>query len=152
MNDNIKLLDAAIRSNNKKEVKKILKSKFIDISYRCNEPLLIACENGFLDIVKLLIKHESIKLRDPNFPMLAAVANNQYKIVRFLLTDKRISACGNEFLSLKNAFNNKLYDITLLLITDPTVKENLIEFELELYHEISKTLEPLKIKNKIKKF
>ena len=98
----------------------------IDVSANNNYAIRYAAENGYADIVKLLLKDKRV---DPaagyNYAIRYAAANDHYDVVKLLLKDKRVdpSAQYNEIIKkLLRRGASKDIKLIELVFSDERVK------------------------------
>lgn len=84
-----KYLEFAVRVGSLEKVKYLVEEQRLDVSIDNNAPLNIACEHGYIDIVKYLVEHGA-NIYDgtkyaPYAPMKRALATNNIDILEYLI-------------------------------------------------------------------
>jgi len=93
-------------------------------------PFLIACENGFVDIVKLLLNDERIDVNqtDAYTPFWIACASRQIEIVKLLLNDKRVNVNQAQIRDRRSPFfyicQSRDYELMKLLLNSQRIDVN----------------------------
>lgn len=138
LHDKIKYL---ITTNNIQELRKVLRNKkireLIDIEYNDGIFLRLACVQGVLGIVKLLLFDKKIgtcsqlKLFYPNnefSPLSLACYKGHFKVIKFLLThpdlENKIDINENNNIALRFAFSQNNLPLIKYLMTSKKLKVN----------------------------
>ena len=80
-------LESAVRTGSLEKVKYLVEEQGLDVSINNNSPLNIACEHGYLDIVKYLVAHGASIYDGPvkYAPMKRALAIDNIDILEYLI-------------------------------------------------------------------
>jgi ankyrin repeat protein len=123
----------------------------LDINFTDNEPgldqtaLEIACQNGHIEIVKLLLQHKDVIIC--NFPIRTASYHGHFEIVKLLLQDSRVDPSEYDNLAVSFAIYGGHCEIVKLLLQDPRVDPSTnVDFVVRCaskkgYYDIVKLLE-----------
>lgn len=90
-----------------------------DFSFSNNLPIRIASSLGLLEIVKLLLKQDSVNPASfDNFSIRRSVINNHIEVFRLLKSDKRVELFGYQDEILKDACKNGSLEIVKEIILE----------------------------------
>lgn len=126
----------AIERNDLKTIKELVQDEDIDPQFKDNYAITYACEHGYLDIIKLLLKNE---MTDPMgyqefavYPMTyksgfyKAIQRNRLDVIKILLKDDRIEPDHDYNKPLKISILNRNNDISKILLKNDRVIKELI--------------------------
>ena len=127
----------------------LLKKKDIDMHNNNYNALVFACENGYIDIVELLLKDgRTNPAYDYNYSIFQASRYGEVEVVKLLLKDKRVDPADSGNSSIILANKNNYDEVVLLLLNDNRVQCSLKNENIELYNKLIKK----HLKNKISCF
>eukprot|EP01118_Nematostelium_gracile_P006460 TRINITY_DN2081_c0_g1_i11.p1 TRINITY_DN2081_c0_g1~~TRINITY_DN2081_c0_g1_i11.p1 ORF type:complete len:508 (+),score=98.76 TRINITY_DN2081_c0_g1_i11:86-1525(+) len=99
-----------------------------------NQALISACENGHLEVVKILLDHDSVNLmhigRFDKYPLLSAIWNRHLEVVDFLLQHRKIDPTFLDNKPWKDAMH-KIYrnqPIVVRMLQEERIRAN-VDFE-----------------------
>eukprot|EP01118_Nematostelium_gracile_P006465 TRINITY_DN2081_c0_g1_i2.p1 TRINITY_DN2081_c0_g1~~TRINITY_DN2081_c0_g1_i2.p1 ORF type:complete len:508 (+),score=97.70 TRINITY_DN2081_c0_g1_i2:86-1525(+) len=103
-------------------------------SHSNNHALISACENGHLEVVKILLDHDSVNLmhigRFDKYPLLSAIWNRHLEVVDFLLQHRKIDPTFLDNKPWKDAMH-KIYrnqPIVVRMLQEERIRAN-VDFE-----------------------
>lgn len=113
---------AAAKNNDNELFKKIFMTPGINIKQDCSEALLISCERGHTELVKMMLDdgRASPTIND-GYPLAKACQYDHPEIVKLLLADSRVSpnTCNEE--PIKNACMFGNLEVVKILLEDGRV-------------------------------
>jgi len=131
--------------NQVNEIKDLINKNNSLVNIKQNYPIGLACEHGNLDLVKFILNFPEVNPSDYNNYAFSQAAGNGYiKILKILLSDKRLDL-DNNYESIEFAYTNKHYDIVDFLFEIDILKNNLKKYNLNLYDKINTTFRKKKI-------
>jgi hypothetical protein len=106
----------------------------IVVEAECNRALDDACANGHTKVVKLLLRYADVDWPHKEFRFLKyAIQNKQYKVIKILLNDKRITI-GENFIH----YLDKDPKLRKIMLAREELKPQIIKYMLKKRYEISK--------------
>jgi hypothetical protein len=123
---------AGIQAGNTEPIKIGIKKGATNININNCEALIIAVEKNDFELFKALLKNQDIDSRNggkrdqaygdfDNGALRLSARDGKYEFVKLLLKDKRTDATTGKNYPLRNAFNNKHWDVVELLLTSEKV-------------------------------
>ena len=112
--------EKAIENGNLEKVQQML--SIYDPSADYNWAIRTASENGYTEIVKLLLEDQRVDPSDDeNEAIIYACANGHTEVVRLLLADPRVDPTDDENDAFNQACKNNHVEIVQLLLADPRI-------------------------------
>lgn len=108
--------------NNLKKLNIYLTSGKFDVSINYNEPIRWASENGYCDVIKLLLQFEDVNPADWfNSAIRFASSSGHLSVVNVLLSDPRVDPGDYQNDAIRKAVLFSHYDVVERLLKDPRV-------------------------------
>lgn len=114
---NSHLIYVAARQGNLELIKKLLEYPFIDI--HTDNPMMIACEFGHFEVVKLLYSLGADPSLADSFGFRLACENGHYEVVQLLINDERVNVNAQNGYALKQAIEENHPVVAKLLLDCP---------------------------------
>ena len=116
-------------------------NKGVDPSIYNNIGILLACENGHIDIVKLLLQDKRVNPTDRVLPLVKFAAFLDYTIEDITTSHNEDEEKDILYTDcIDKSYENGHYDIVKLLLNDERVKNSLNDYKLKLYTKVSKKI------------
>jgi len=116
-------------------------NKGVDPSIYNNIGILLACENGYIDIVKLLLQDKRVNPTDRVLPLVKFAAFLDYTIEDITTSHNEDEEKDILYTDcIDKSYENGHYDIVKLLLNDERVKNSLNDYKLKLYTKVSKKI------------
>ena len=133
--------EEAIKNNKSAKIRLLLADPNVDPSFPIGNgyAILDASENGYFEIVKLLLNDKRINPAiGYNYAISGSSKNGHIEIVKLLLNDKRVDPSQGHSYTIRQAHANGHKNVVELLWKDNRVKNILKNDYIELYDEFIK--------------
>lgn len=113
----------AMKIKKKEITKTLLSTNKLDVAVMNNKAMILAAENGWLEVLKILIKQGGDPSTQENSPIVIASRNGNYKVVEFLMNQKAVDPSDLDNYAYDEAKRSGFKEIENLLYTHSKVKE-----------------------------